>query len=54
MQSDLLISAGLCNTVILPGLQRTTYFVMFTMKEFKEIMLLNFTIYTWQQYLKQK
>lgn len=46
-----LICAGLCNTAVLLGLDRTTYFVM---KEFKEITLFNFTIYTWWQYLKQK
>lgn len=39
-----LICAGLCNTAVLLGLHRTIYFVM---KEFKEITLFNFTIYTW-------
>lgn len=41
---EFLFCAALCNTAVLLDLQRTIYFVM---KEFKGIVLLNFTIYTW-------
>lgn len=42
VEFNFLISAALHNTVKLHGL------VIFTMKKFKEILLLNSTIYTWQ------